>query len=92
MIKSFRHRGLKELYEGRSERRVAPTHIKKLRKILTVLDGSRGPDDMNIPGFRLHALSGDLKGYFAVWVSENWRVIFRFEGGHAIDIDYLDYH
>ena len=47
---------------------------------------------MNLPGFRLHQLSGQLRGYYAVVVSGNWRVIFRFEGGHAIDVDYLDYH
>ena len=57
-----------------------------------MLDQSRTPQDMNIPGFRLHSLAGDLKSHFAVSVSGNWRVTFRFEDGHAVDVDYTDYH
>ena len=57
-----------------------------------VLDRSRGPTDMDLPGFRLHPLKGALKGHWAVSVSGNWRVTFRFDGGHAIDVDYIDYH
>ena len=92
MIVSFRHRGLKALYEGRTVRRVAPAHVEKLRDILAALDLSRGPDGMNLPGFRLHELKGPLIGHWAVSVSGNWRVTFRFEDGAAVDIDYLDYH
>lgn len=57
-----------------------------------MLDQSRTPRDMDIPGFRLHALAGGLRGYYAVTVSGNWRVTFRFEDGHAVDVDYVDYH
>ena len=92
MIQSFKHRGLKALYDGRTARRVAPAHVEKLRDILAVLDRSRGPDDMNIPGFRLHPLKGSLSGYWAVSFSGNWRVTFRFDNGHAVDVDYMDYH
>ena len=92
MIKSFRHRGLKALYEGRRPAKVAPSHVAKLTRILTALDRSSGPDGMGLPGFRLHPLKGGLKGHFAVSVGGNWRVTFRFEGGHAVEIDYLDYH
>jgi len=92
MIRSFKHRGLKALYEGRTERRVAPDHVDRLRDILAVLDRSHAPDDMNLPGFRLHPLKGKMKGHWAVWVSANWRLTFRFEDGHAVDIDYMDYH
>ena len=92
MIASFRHRGLKALYDGRTVRRVAPEHVRKLMDILAVLDRSRGPDDMDLPGFRLQPLKGELRGYYAVSVSGNWRVIFRFEDGHAVDVDYVDYH
>ena len=95
MIESFRHRGLKALYEGRTARRVAPEHVEKLRDILGALDRSRGPEGMDLPGFRLHALKGQLKGHYAVsnWrVSGNWRVTFRFEDGSAVDVDYVDYH
>lgn len=90
MIKSFRHRGLKALYEGERLGKVSPTHIVKLERILTTLDRSSGPEGMNLPGLRLHPLIGALKGYYAV--SGDWRVTFRFEHGHAADVDYLDYH
>ena len=92
MIRSFRHRGLKALYAGKTARRVAPQQLERLRDILAVLDQSRMPEDMALPGFNLHALRGDLKGHWAVAVSGNWRVTFRFDGGHAVDVDYIDYH
>ena len=92
MIKSFRHRGLKALYEGQRAAKVAPGHVAKLERILTALDRSGGPEGMDLPGFRMHPLKGELKGHYAVSVSGNWRVTFRFEGGHAVDVDYLDYH
>ena len=92
MIASFRHRGLKALYDGRTARWVAPGHVAKLRDILAALDLSRGPEGMDLPGFRLHALKGRLKGHYAVSVSGNWRVTFRFEDGAATDVDYVDYH
>ena len=83
---------LKALYDGRTAKRVASEHVEKLRDILAVLDRSKGPDDMDLPGFRLHPLRGNLKGHYAVSVSGNWRVTFRFDDGHAADVDYLDYH
>lgn len=92
MIASFRHRDLKALHEGRTARRVALAHVEKLRDILAVLDRSRGPEGMNLPGFRLHELKGSLKGHWAVRVSGNWKVTFRFEDGAAVDVDYRDYH
>jgi proteic killer suppression protein len=92
MIRSFRHRGLKALYEGKTAKRVAPDHIERLRDIIAVLDRSRDSADMNLPGFRLHPLKGALKGHWAVSVSGNWRVTFRFDGDHAVEVDYIDYH
>ena len=92
MILSFRHRGLRALYNGRSPKGVNPDHVRKLTRILAVLDQSSRPQDMDLPGFRLHALVGDLKGHHAVSVSSNWRVTFRFEDGHAVDVNYADYH
>jgi proteic killer suppression protein len=92
VIRSFKHRGLKALYDGRTAKRVAPEHVEKLRDILAVLERSRTPQDMDLPGLRLHALKGVLKGHYAVSVSGNWRVTFRFEDGHAVDVDYADYH
>lgn len=92
MIRSFKHRGLKALFDGRTVKRVAPDHVQKLRDILAVLDRSRTAQDMDLPGFRLHALRGTLQGHYAVSVSGSWRVTFRFENGHAVDVDYVDYH
>ncbi|MGO9606196.1 MAG: type II toxin-antitoxin system RelE/ParE family toxin [Candidatus Binataceae bacterium] len=71
---------------------MAPEHIQKLRHVLAALDRSRTAQDMDLSGFRLHSLRGDLKGHYAVSVSGSWRVTFRFENGHAVDVDYVDYH
>jgi proteic killer suppression protein len=71
---------------------VAPEHVRKLMRILAVLDRSTGPEGMRLPGFQLHQLGGTLRGHYAVSVSGNWRVTFRFENGHATDVDYTDYH
>ena len=65
---------------------------EKLLRILTALDRSESPEGMDLPGFRLHALKDRMKGHYAVSVSTNWRVTFRFEEGHAVDADYIDYH
>ncbi|MDE0178679.1 MAG: type II toxin-antitoxin system RelE/ParE family toxin [Gammaproteobacteria bacterium] len=92
MIASFKHRGLKALYEGKTARRVAPEHVQKLSDILAVLDRSQTPQDVDLPGLRLHPLKGDMKGHYAVSVSGNWRVTFRFKDGDAIEVDYVDYH
>ena len=71
---------------------MALEHIRKLTRILAVLDQSRTPQDMDLPGFRLHPLAGEMRGHYAVSVSGNWRVTFKFEDGHAADVDYTDYH
>jgi len=92
MISSFRHGGLKALYEGKTVRRVAPAHVGRLRDILTALDLCREPEGMNLPGFRPHGLKGPLEGHWSARVSGNWLVTFRFEDGAAVDVNYLDYH
>lgn len=92
MIRSFRHRGLKALYESNRSAKVVRNHMGKLRRILTALDEATGPHEMDLPGFRMHPLKGKYKGFFSVWVSGNWRVTFRFEGVDAVEIDYVDYH
>ena len=73
-------------------RRLPPEHLDTVRDILARLNASAAPDDMDVPGFRLHRLKGDLAGFRAVTVRANWRIVFRFEDGHAVDVDYLDYH
>ncbi len=92
MIKKFRHKGLRKLYETGSQKGVNPDHVKRLRIILSRLDASQGPDDMTLPGLKLHPLKGDLEGFWAVDVSGNWRVFFRFENNTVVDVDYNDYH
>ena len=92
MIRSIRHKGLKRLYEDDDLRGVIREHGLKLRDILARLDAAEAIADMNVPGFRLHPLKGELKGCWAVTVRANWRVIFRFTEGDALDVDYADYH
>lgn len=92
MICSIRHKGLRRLFEEDDARGVDPGHVKKLRNILARLEAARVVSDMDLPGFRLHPLQGDLKGYWAVTVRANRRVIFRLVDGDASDVDCLDYH
>ena len=92
MIRSFRHKGLEAFFLHGSKAGIQPRHAVKLRLILTTLDAAGRPQDLNTPGWRLHALQGDLQGFHAVTVSANWRVIFRFETADAHDVGYIDYH
>lgn len=92
MIRSIRHKGLKRLYEDDDPRGVMAEHVIKLRDILARLDAARTVGDMDMPGFRLHPLKGELKGLWAVTVRANWRVVFRFVDPDAFDVDYVDYH
>lgn len=92
MIKSFRDRRLKRLYERGDRSRVAPEMADKIENILGTLDQAGRIEAMDLPGFRLHPLRGDFAGFWSVTVRANWRVIFRFEGGHAFDVELTDYH
>lgn len=91
MIKSIRHKGLKKLFEDDNAGGVNGEHVSNLKNILATLQAAKTIEHMNLPGFRLHQLKGELKGYWAVTVRANWRVIFRFDGD-AEDVDYVDYH
>lgn len=92
MIVGFRHKGLMLLFEKGNRRRVPPEYAAKVERILARLDEAAEPANMNLPGFRLHPLKGDLAGYWSVSVSGNWRVVFRFDGAHVRDVDLVDYH
>jgi toxin HigB-1 len=92
MIRSFRHKGLKLLFEDGSRRGVRAGHADRIERILARLDQASEPRHMDLPGFRLHPLKGEWAGFWAVSVSGNWRVVFRFEGGHARDVGLTDYH
>jgi toxin HigB-1 len=92
VIRSFKHRGLKRLYEDGGGRGIRPDLADTVQEILTVLDGARSAQDLNLSGYRLHALKGDLKGLWSVTVRANWRIMFRFEGNDAFDVEMIDYH
>ena len=92
MIKSFRHKGLKKIYETGSQAGVQANHVNRLRMQLIALDTAQTIDDMDVPGFKLHALKGKLKGRLSIWVSGNWRITFEFRDGNAFILDYEDYH
>ncbi|MBA4695784.1 MAG: type II toxin-antitoxin system RelE/ParE family toxin [Legionella sp.] len=92
MIKTIKHKGLSKCYEKGTLAGIQAHHARRLQLILTRLDASVCPEDMDLPGLRLHPLKGQFKGFHAVTVQANWRVIFRFEGSHAYDINYVDYH
>ena len=92
MIVSFRHKGLEALFSAGSKRGIPPQYAQKLTDILDQLDAAQEVHDMAYPGADLHPLKGDFVGYWAVKVSGNWRVIFRFADSDALDVDYVDYH
>jgi len=91
MIVGFRHKGLKLLYEQGDRRKISADHIGKIERILARLDQAARPEDMDLPGFRLHPLKGDLAGLWSVGVSGNWRIVFRFDGADVCDVDLIDY-
>ena len=92
MIKSFRHRGLKRLYEKGDASKLPAEQLKGIEDVLAHLDVAGKPSDMNFPGYRLHRLKGDLKDVWSVGNSGNWRMTFRFEDGDAFDVHLVDYH
>jgi len=92
MIKSFKHKGLRAFYETGNTKGVRQDQVKKLRRILANLDEAHMPEDMNLPGYRLHALKGRCEGIWSVWVSGNWRLTWRFVGQDVEIVNYEDYH
>jgi proteic killer suppression protein len=92
VITGFRHKGLRRYHETGSLAGIQPRHVSRLRILLAALESSHVIGDMDIPGLRLHALKGDQRGRWSVWVDGNWRLTFGFHGGHAHAVDYEDYH
>jgi proteic killer suppression protein len=92
MIKSFRHRGLQRLYERGDRSRINATLVDKVETALGLLDVAETPEAVNLPGYRLHPLRGDLRGFWSIRVSGNWRIIFRFDDRDVCDVDLVDYH
>lgn len=92
MIRTFRHKGIEAFFRTGTPKGINSAHAQKLTLQLTLLDSSSGPQDMNVPGWRLHELTGPLKGHWSVRVNGNWRLTFMYEDGDAILVDYQDYH
>ncbi len=92
MIESFKHRGLKRLYEHGDRAGIRPDLLEPIERILTILDAASSPQALNLPRYHLHALKGDRKGFWSVTVRANWRIIFRFAGADAFDVELIDYH
>ncbi len=92
MIRSFRHKGLKRFFEDDDFSKLRQDLIGRIADILSLLDRARTIDGLAFPMLRLHPLKGDLKGYWAVTVRANWRIIFRFENENVFDVDLVDYH
>jgi toxin HigB-1 len=92
VIRSFRHRGLEKFFRTGSKAGIQPKHAPRLRLQLFALDNAKSHLDMNAPGWRLHALAGPLTGHWALNISGNWRLTFKFEGEDAVLVDYQDYH
>ena len=92
VIATFRHRGLKRLFEQGDRSKVPANQVRRVEDVLGHLDHAQRPSDLDLPGYRLHALKGQLKGTWSVTISGNWRIIFRFVDGDAFDVDLVDYH
>jgi len=92
MIKSFRHKGLKLLFESGSKKGIPPKLAEKIIRRLDALDAALGPLDLYMPGFDLHELKGDREGTWSINLTANWRITFRFEDSYAFDVDLEDYH
>ncbi len=92
MIRSFKHRGLKRLYEQNDRSGIRPDLLDTAQRILTVLDSATTPQALDVPRYRLHPLKGEWKGFWSVTVRANWRIVFRFEGTDVFDIELTDYH
>jgi len=92
MIASFKHKGLQALFLDKDQRKLPPDLVERIEMILGIIAVSEVLDDIRMPTLRLHPLKGDRKGYWAVTVRANWRITFRFEQGHAWEVDFVDYH
>lgn len=92
VIRAFRHKGLEAFFRKDDRSKLAADHIGEIERALDRLDGAKMPQDMNLPGWGFHQLKGNRKGSYAVSVSGNWRLTFRFDGAHAVDVDLEDYH
>ncbi len=92
VILGWKHKGLKLFFETGSTTGIRSDHSKRLSHILFILNRATGPEDLNLPGWRLHQLKGNLSGFWSVTVNASWRVIFRFVATDVELVGYMDYH
>jgi proteic killer suppression protein len=92
MIESFKHKGLKRLFEDDDRKLLQPELVERISTVLAYLDAAKAVEELNLPTLRLHPLKGELNGFWSVTVRANWRIIFRFENGAALDVELIDYH
>jgi proteic killer suppression protein len=93
MIESITHKGLRLLWERGDPSKLPPEQVMKISRILETLDTAKTLNPLKaIPGYKLHALSGNLKGFWSVWVTGNYRIVFRLKNENVFDVDYIDYH
>ncbi len=92
MIKSWKHKGIRDFYDSGKKSGICSEHAERIKLILQVLDAAENPKNLNLPGFRFHELKGKMKGFYAVTVRANWRIVFSFSGKDAFLVDYIDYH
>lgn len=92
MIKSFKHKGLEKFYQTGNKKGIQASHSNKLRMQLAALDTAQSLEDVDIPGYRLHQLSGDRKSIWSITVNGNWRITFKFSDGNVFIVNYEDYH
>lgn len=92
MIKDFAHKGLEKFYQTGNSAGINSDFVKRLTKLLRHLNRARTEKDMDLPGYNLHSLKGNLGGYWSVKVNKNWRLVFRFEAENAYNVDLVDYH
>ncbi len=93
MIESIAHKGLRLLWEKNDPSKLPPEQIEKIKRILSAINAAKTLEPLRmVPGYKLHPLTGDLKGFWAIWVTGNYRICFKFEDGNAYEINYLDYH
>lgn len=92
MIKSFKHKGLENLFYTGSKKDIESKNAQRILDVLDRLNASKEIKDMNFPGSNLHQLKGKMKGLWAVKITGNWRIIFSFKGSNAYNVDYIDYH
>ena len=92
MIENFRHKGLRRFYEQGDRSKLPSQMTERIAIILAALDVAKSIDDLNRPSFRLHPLKGELRGFWSITVTANWRIVFRFEDRNVLDVDFMDYH